>query len=73
MLAVAPPEGNEMLESVAERLRAQRMRGNLPAPVAAMLERSHGMFDAVPHDYHVVSGVTDLDEMIESVRWGDHP
>ena len=60
------------LDTIKARF-AQRMRGNLPAPVAAMLERSHGMFDAVPHDYHVVSGVTDLDEMIESIRWGDHP
>ena len=60
------------LDTIKARF-AQRMRGNLPAPVAAMLERSHGMFDAVPHDYHVISGVTDLDEMIESIRWGDHP
>lgn len=60
------------LDTIKARF-AQRMRGNLPAPVVAMLERSHGMFDAVPHDYHVISGVTDMDEMIESIRWGDHP
>lgn len=60
------------LDTIKARF-AQRMRGNLPAPVAAMLERSYGMFDAVPHDYHVISGVTDMDEMIESIRWGDHP
>ena len=60
------------LDTIKARF-AQRMRGNLPASVAAMLERSHGMFDAVPNDYHVISGVTDLDEMIESIRWGDHP
>ena len=60
------------LDTIKARF-AQRMRGNLPAPVAAMLERSHGMFVAVPHDYHVISGVTDMDEMIESIRWGDHP
>ena len=48
------------LETIRARF-AQRMRGNLPAPVAAMLERKHGCFDAVPHDFHVVSGETDLD------------
>ena len=41
---------------------AERMRGNLPAPVAAMLERNHGCFDMEPHDMEVVSGQTDLDE-----------
>ena len=29
---------------------AERMRGNLPAPVAAMLEKKHGCFDAEPYD-----------------------
>lgn len=46
---------------------AQRMHGNLPAPVAAMLERKHGCFDKEPHDIKVVSGETDLDEMIEKI------
>ncbi len=48
------------LDTIKERF-AQRMRGNLPPPVAAMLERKHGCFDAVPHDIHVVSGETDMD------------
>ena len=39
---------------------AQRMRGNLPAPVVAMLEKKHGCFDQVPHDIHVISGQTDV-------------
>ena len=51
------------LDTIKARF-AQRMRDNLPAPVAAMLERNHGMFDDVPHDYHVISGVTELDELI---------
>ena len=34
------------LETIKERFRA-RMRGNLPAPVALMLERKHGMFDSL--------------------------
>ena len=46
---------------------AQRMRGNLPAPVAAMLEKKHGCFDAEPHDIHAVSGETDLDEVVQEV------
>lgn len=51
------------LDTIKARF-AQRIRDNLPAPVAAMLERNHGMFDDVPHDYHVISGVTELDELI---------
>ncbi len=48
------------LEQIKSRF-ARRMRGNLPAPVAAMLEKKHGCFDAEPHDIHVVSGETDSD------------
>lgn len=43
---------------------AQRMHGNLPAPVAAMLERKHGCFDAECCDIHVVSKETDYDSFI---------
>lgn len=46
---------------------AQRMRGNLPAPVAAMLEKKHGGFDDAPYDFHVVSGETDLDLIVEEI------
>lgn len=54
------------LEEIKARF-AQRMRGNLPAPVAAMLERKHGCFDAEPHDIHMVSGQTDLDDVCEKI------
>ena len=47
---------------------AERMRGNLPAPVAAMLEKKHGCFDAEPYDIHVVSGETDLDAIVEQIK-----
>ena len=47
---------------------AVRMRGTLPPPVASMLERNHGVFDAVPHDHHVISGVTDVDALIKSIK-----
>ncbi len=38
------------LDTIRERFKA-RMRGNLPTPVAAMLERRHGMFDGGAYDY----------------------
>ncbi len=38
------------LDTIKERFRA-RMHGNLPAPVAQMLERKHGAFDAGSYDY----------------------
>lgn len=47
---------------------AQRMRGNLPAPVATMLEMKHGCFDAEPHDIHVIPGVTDLDDVVAKTK-----
>ena len=55
------------LEQIKSRF-AQRMRGNLPAPVASMLEKKHGCFDAEPHDIHVISGETDLDAVIAQVK-----
>ena len=54
------------LDTIRSRF-AQRMRGNLPAPVAAMLEKKHGCFDDVPHDIHVISGETDLDEVCKRI------
>ena len=55
------------LELIKSRF-AQRMRGNLPAPVAAMLEKKHGCFDAEPHNIKVVSGETDLDTVVEQIK-----
>ena len=55
------------LELIKTRF-AQRMRGNLPAPVADMLEKKHGCFDAVPYDIHVVSGETNLDAVVEQIK-----
>ncbi len=54
------------LELIKSRF-AQRMRGNLPAPVAAMLEKKHGCFDTEPHDVHIVSGETDLDAAVKAI------
>ena len=55
------------LELIKSRF-AQRMRGNLPAPVATMLEKKHGCFDVEPHDIHVVSGETDLDAVVTQIN-----
>lgn len=54
------------LERIKSRF-AQRMRGNLPAPVAAMLERKHGCFDGEPHDIHVISEETDIDVVVAGI------
>ncbi len=50
------------LEVIKERF-AGRMHGNLPAPVADMLERKHGCFDMEPHDIHVISGYTNVEDV----------
>ena len=55
------------LETIKSRF-SQRMRGKLPAPVEAMLERKHGCFDAEPHEIHVVSGETNLDAVIAQIH-----
>ena len=57
------------LELIKSRF-SQRMHGNLPAPVSAMLEKKHGCFDNVPHDIHVVSGETDLDAVAAKIKMG---
>lgn len=54
------------LEVIKTRF-AERMHGNLPAPVAAMLERRHGCFDGEPHDIHVVSGHTSIDDVCRRI------
>ena len=57
------------LEQIKSRF-AQRMKGNLPAAVGAMLERKHGCFDAEPHHIHVVSGETDPDALWNQItQW----
>ena len=55
------------LEVIKSRF-TQRMHGVLPAPVAAMLEKKHGTFDTQPHDYHVSSGVSDLEAVVAQIK-----
>ena len=47
---------------------AKRMRGNLPVPVATMLEKKHGCFDAEHYDLHMISGETNLDAIVEQIK-----
>ena len=54
------------LEVIKTRF-AERTRGSLPAPVAAMLERKHGCFDMEPHDFHVISGHTSVDDVCREI------
>ena len=57
------------LETIKSRFAA-RMRGNRPAPVAAMLEKKHGGFDAVDCDIRVISEETDPDDIAERILLG---
>ena len=54
------------LEDIKERFKA-RMGGNLPAPVAQMLERKHGCFDSEKHDFHAKSEETDLNALCDAI------
>ena len=55
------------LEVIKERFAA-RMRGILPPPVAAMLEKNHGKFDNIACDFHYSSsdGYEQLQDKIRS-------
>lgn len=54
------------LDTIKQRFAA-RMRGNLPAPVAVMLEKKHGCFDQEPHDFHVHNGSPDAKEICQKI------
>lgn len=76
---VSEPEHMELLPSQALRILvtadlelikarfAQRMGGNLPERVAAMLEKKHGCFDTCHHDLHMVSEHSDPEEIIKEI------
>lgn len=57
------------LGTIKERF-AHRMHGNLPAPVAAMLERTHGCFDGEKCHLHIISGQTDMEAACDSILDG---
>ena len=54
------------LSEIKERFAA-RMHGQLPPPVAAMLERKHGCFDSEPCGCHLISGQTDVDGLCAQI------
>ena len=54
-------------DTIRERCRA-RMHGELPAPVARMLERNHGMFDDGIYDYRFDGVHGDADELCAALK-----
>ena len=55
------------LDTIKARFAA-RMRGELPAPVAKMLEARYGLFDKGAYDY-IYDGVTgDASALIEALK-----
>lgn len=54
------------LDTIKERFRA-RMRGNLPAPVEAMLEKKHGMFDGGTYTLRCHSGRDSVDAVLQQL------
>ena len=57
------------LDQIKKRF-AQRMKGNLPVAVSAMLERKHGSFGGEQHHFHVVSGETNIETLCDQIaRW----
>ena len=55
------------LDTIKERFKA-RMHGNLPPPVAAMLEKKHGMFDDGEYDYRYNGEKENADLLCESIK-----
>lgn len=55
------------LDTIKERFKA-RMHGNLPAPVAQMLERKHGAFDDTPCDLRFDGVHGDADALCEELK-----
>ena len=70
-LSFLPEEARRILVTaeldVIKSRFAQRMHRSLPTPVAAMLEKRHGCFDTTPYDIRVVSGETDLEDVIKGL------
>lgn len=55
------------LAAIKERFAA-RMHGNLPAPVAAMLERKYGRFETEAHDLRVDTDTVSAEEAANEIR-----
>ena len=55
------------LETIKARF-AVRRHGNLPAPVASMLERKYGQFEAAAHDLRVDTDAVSAEDAAEKIR-----
>ena len=71
-LALLPKDAVRILvsadiDTIKERFKA-RMRGNLPAPVAQMLEKKHGIFDAGTYDYRFDGVHGNADALCETLK-----
>ena len=55
------------LATIKERFAA-RMHGNLPAPVAAMLERKYGRFETEAHDLRVDTDAVSAEKAANEIR-----
>ena len=55
------------LETIRERFAA-RMHGNLPAPVASMLERKYGQFEVTAHDLRVDTDAISAEEAANEIQ-----
>ena len=53
--------------SVIKDRFAKRMNGSLPVPVAAMLEKKHGMFDRENHDLHIAGDAEPLSMVCDKI------
>ena len=60
------------LETIKARFAA-RMHGNLPAPVAAMLERKYGQFEDTAHDLRVDTDAVSPEEAVKAISAKLHP
>ena len=54
------------LDVIKERFSI-RMNGNMPAPVAKMLESKHGMFNNEKYDLHIHGAADDVDEVCNKI------
>ena len=55
------------IDTIKERFKA-RMHGNLPAPVAQMLEKKHGIFDGGMYDYRIDGANGDVAALCAELR-----
>ena len=57
------------IDTIKERFKT-RMHGNLPAPVAQMLEKKHGIFDTGTYDYRFDGAHGDAGAFCEMLKKG---